>query len=261
MILLLVEYIGTRYHGLQLQANAPTIQGELERALNRLSGENTRVMAASRTDAGVHARGQMVAFRTKATFSPQTFVRGLNYYLPQDIAVKAADKVSDDFRVRRDAISREYRYYIINSPTRSPFEQGLAYLFPKKLDIEAMAQACRLLLGEHDFASFSGAVTGKTLRQVKQARIDKRGDTIIFDMVANSFLTHQVRNTVGSLLKVGTHRMGIEEFRGMLEAKTPALAGPTAPACGLYLMKVNYSTAEKLSFSAEPSSPVGVGQI
>jgi tRNA pseudouridine38-40 synthase len=240
VVLLLVEYIGTRYHGFQLQANALTIQGEMEGALKRLSGESTRVAAASRTDAGVHARGQMVVFRTKATFSPQTFVKGLNYYLPRDIAVKAAYKVGDDFRVRGDAISREYRYYIVNSPTRSPLREGLAYLFPKKLDIEAMAQACRLLLGEHDFASFTGAVNGKTVRSVKQAGIDKGGDTIIFEMVAGSFLLHQVRNTVGSLLKVGTHRMGVEEFREMLEAKTPGQAGPTAPACGLYLMKVNY---------------------
>jgi tRNA pseudouridine38-40 synthase len=244
MVVLIVEYKGTRYHGFQLQADVPTIQGEMERALGRLSGEADRIMAASRTDAGVHATGQVVSFRTRSNLPLYTFVKGLNYYLPHDIVVKAAYETGPDFNVRRSALSREYRYYIINSPTRSPFKEGLAHIFPRQLDIEAMAQAYHLLLGEHDFASFATAANGEigsTLRHVYRAMVDKRGDSVIFEMVANSFLPHQVRNTVGALLRVGTGKVGVEEFRRMVEAKTPGLAGPTAPACGLYLKKVNYA--------------------
>jgi len=123
-IVLIMEYDGTRYHGLQLQTNLPTIQGEIEKALWKLTGERIRVMAASRTDAGVHAKGQVVSFRTKSPLPPQTFVNGLNYYLPGDIAIKAAYRVDDSFNVRRDAISREYNYYILNSVTRSPIREG-----------------------------------------------------------------------------------------------------------------------------------------
>ncbi|MFC1968202.1 tRNA pseudouridine(38-40) synthase TruA [Chloroflexota bacterium] len=243
-MVLVIEYMGTPYHGFQLQADVPTVQGEMEHALGRLTGESTRVMAASRTDAGVHAKGQVVGFRTKSTLSPQTFVKGLNYYLPQSIAVKAAYRMSDDFNVRRRALSREYRYYILNSPTPSPLKRGLACFSPRQLDIEAMAQACSFLVGEHDFASFTTAANGRagsTRRRVYQASIDKKGEFMVFHIVANSFMLHQVRNTVGALLKTGMGSIGSEEFQRMVEAKIPGLAGPTAPACGLYLMKVNYA--------------------
>ena len=137
-IVLTVEYDGTSYHGFQLQANQPTIQGEIEEALRKLTGEKSRVAAASRTDAGVHARGQVVSFRTRSSLPAPTFVKGLNHYLAGDIAVKEAFKVSDSFNVRRDATSREYNYYILNSPTRSPIRRGFTYLVPGRLDIRVM---------------------------------------------------------------------------------------------------------------------------
>ncbi len=242
-MVLIMEYDGTHYHGLQLQANLPTIQGETEKALWKLTGERTRVMAASRTDAGVHAKGQVVSFKTRSPLPPQTFINGLNYYLPMDIAVKAAHRVDDSFNVRRGALSREYNYYILNSLTRSPIRGGFSYLVTGHLDIEAMNQACQALIGEHDFASFASSIEGNiktTVRRVERAEMERNGDMTIFNMVANSFLPHQVRNTVGALIRIGLGKMSVDEFHSLIEAKKPGLAGPTAPACGLCLMQVNY---------------------
>ena len=240
-IVLIVEYDGTRYHGSQLQAKVPTIQGEIEKALQKLTGEKTRVKAAGRTDAGVHAEGQVVGFWTDSSLPLTAFVNGLNYYLPEDIAVKEAFRAEDSFDVRRNAISREYKYYILNSPTRSPIRRGFAYLVAGHLDIGAMNHICQALIGEHDFASFC-TDTGKksTVRTVHKAEVEKEGDLVVFSMVANSFLPHQVRNTAGVLIRVGQGKMTVDEFYSMVEAKKPGLAGPTAPACGLRLMRVNY---------------------
>ena len=200
-------------------------------------------MAASRTDAGVHAKGQVVSFRTKSPLPPQKFVNGLNYYLPKDIAIKAAYRVDDSFNVRRDAVSREYNYFILNSLTRSPIRNGFSYLAAAHLDIEAMNQACQALIGEHDFTSFVtcfGVGTRNTVRCVDRAEVEKDGELVIFNMTANSFLPHQVRNTVGALIRVGRGKMTVDQFYSIVEAKKPGLAGQTAPACGLCLMGVNY---------------------
>ncbi len=238
-----MEYDGTHYHGFQMQANLPTIQGETETALWKLTGERSRVIAASRTDAGVHAKGQVVSFRTRSSLPVETFINGLNYYLPRDIAVKAAHRVSDSFNVRRSALSREYNYYILNSRTRSPIREGFSYLVGGHLDIEAMNQACQALIGEHDFASFASSIgveIKNTIRRAYRAETEKDGELAIFNMVANSFLPHQVRNTVGALIRVGLGKMTIDEFHRIIEAKKPGLAGPTAPARGLFLMQINY---------------------
>jgi len=242
-IVLIIEYEGTGYHGFQLQANVPTIQGEMEKAVWRLTQERTRVIAASRTDAGVHAKAQVVSFKTHSSLPVQTFVSGLNYYLPQDIAVKAAYKVGDSFNVRRSALSREYNYYILNNLTRSPTKRGFSYLVTGNLDIEAMNEACQTLVGKHDFASFASCIgieIKNTLRTVYRAQMEKNGELVIFNMVANSFLPHQVRNTTGALIRVGLGKMTVDEFRSIIEARKPGLAGPTVPACGLCLMRINY---------------------
>ncbi len=256
-IVLILEYDGRNYHGFQLQAGLPTIQGEMETALGKLTGRKSRVMAASRTDAGVHARGQVASFRTAAELSLSTFVSGLNYYLPDDIAVKAAYQADDSFNVRRDALSREYSYYILNSPTRSPLRAGLAHLVPGFLDIAAMNEASQAIVGRHDFASFvTGDWTGlkDTIRAVYRAKVTADGDMVVFNIEANSFLPHQVRNTVGVLLREGLGWVGVGEFQRIAAARTPGLAGPTAPAHGLCLMRVNYprpirETEATLSFS------------
>jgi len=242
-MVLIIEYDGTHYCGFQLQAKLPTIQGEMEKALRKLTGEQSRVTATSRTDTGVHAKGQVISFRTKSSLPPQAFINGLNYYLPKDIAVKAAYRVGDSFNVRRDAISREYNYYILNSPTRSPMREGFSYLVASPLNIEAINQACQALIGEHDFASFAtcdGARMKNTVRTVYRAEVEKDGELAIFKMAANSFLPHQVRNTIGALIRVGLGKMGVDEFLSITEVKTPGLAKPTAPACGLCLMRIKY---------------------
>ncbi len=242
-IVLIMEYDGTHYHGFQLQDGLPTIQGEVEKALWKLTRQRTRLVAASRTDAGVYAREQVVSFRTKSPLPPKTFVAGLNYYLPRDIAIKTAYRVDDSFNVRRGALSREYNYYILNSLTRSPLNRGFSSLVAGHLDIEAMNRACQALVGEHDFTSFASSIgVGRKnpRRRVYKAGVEKAGELVIFNMVANSFLPHQVRNTVGALIRVGLGKMSIDEFRSIIEAKKPSLAGPTAPACGLCLMRVNY---------------------
>jgi tRNA pseudouridine38-40 synthase len=243
-IVLTLEYDGTNYHGFQWQAGLPSIQRELERAIKRLTGERCRVIAASRTDAGVHAQGQVASFRTNSSLPAPKFVSGLNYYLPRDIAVKTAQRVDDSFNVRRDAVSREYSYYILNSPTRSPIREGSSYLVSSPLDIEAMIRAAESLIGERDLASFASANGTKiksTLKRVFKASFERDGEVVIFNMVANSFLPHQVRNTVGALIRVGLGRMSASEFNSIIGAKKPGTAGPTAPACGLYLKRVNYS--------------------
>jgi len=242
-VVLILEYDGTRYSGFQLQTSQPTIQGEIEQALWKLTGEKSRVTAASRTDAGVHARGQVVSFRTRSSLSTETFINGLNYYLPRDIAVKASYRVRDLFDVRHQAISREYNYHMLSSLTRSPIREGFSYRVSGSLDIEAMNRACQALIGEHDFASFAisiGEEVKSTVRRVYRAEVERDGELVVFDIVANAFLRHQVRSMAGTLVRVGLNKMNNDEFHEVIEAKESGLAGPTLPACGLCLMKVNY---------------------
>ena len=242
-IVLVVEYDGAHYYGFQLQNTLPTIQGELEKALWKLTGARVRVTASSRTDAGVHARAQVVSFRTESPLTPQAFVNGLNHYLPQDIAVKTAHPVRDSLNVRRGAVGREYNYYVLNSSTRSPIREGFSYRVAGYLDIEAMNRACQALIGEHDFASFAsniGDEVKSTVREVYRAGIEKDGELVVLNIVANAFLRHQVRSTAGTLVRVGLGKMSEGEFGRIIEAKKPGLAGPILPARGLCLMQVNY---------------------
>jgi tRNA pseudouridine38-40 synthase len=243
-VVLILEYDGASYHGSQFQANVPTVQGEIEKALMKLTGEKIRVKMASRTDAGVHAIGQVAGFLTDSSLPLPVFIDGLNHYLPGDIAVKEAYRSDDAFDVRRRAIRRTYKYYILNSATRSPIRQGFSCRVTGGLDIEAMRRACRALIGRHDFASFIASAetarTRLTVREVYRAEITKDGDMIVLEMAASSFLPHQVRNTVGSLIKVGQGKMTVDEFYGIVAARTPGLAGPSAPADGLCLVRVDY---------------------
>ena len=242
-VVLVVEYDGTHYHGFQLQADLPTIQGEIERALLKLTGEVIRVMSASRTDAGVHAKGQVVSFRSTSSLPLEAFVNGLNYYLARNIAVKTAYRVDDSFNVRRDAVSRQYRYCVLNSPTRSPTRERFSYRVSGQLDIEAMNQACQVLVGKHDFIAFASSIEDKTkstVRKVYRVEIEKNRDLAVFNMVASSFLTHQVRNTIGTLIRVGLDKMKINDFCSIIETKRLGLVGPAAPACGLCLVRVSY---------------------
>jgi tRNA pseudouridine38-40 synthase len=241
---LIVEYDGTGYHGSQYQANSPTVQGEIEKALTMLTGEKIRIKMASRTDAGVHARGQTVGFDTGTALPLNAFVDGLNHFLPDAIAVTEAYRAAEGFDVRRRATRREYRYYILNSRTRLPLQQKYTYRVDGELNLAAMNQASKALVGRHDFASFvaSGetARRKRTVRDVYEAEVNRNGNIVTFKMAADSFLPHQVRNTVGALIKVGQGKMTAEEFCHLVAAGTPGLAGPTAPAAGLCLERVDY---------------------
>ena len=233
-IILIIEYDGTEYHGSQLQKDAKTIQGEMEKALKKLTGERIRIKRASRTDAGVHARGQADCFATSSALPLKSYISGLNFHLPPDIAVQEAFKSDGPYDVRRRAVSREYQYYILTSRARSPMRQDFTCRVTWPLDTAEMDRACQALIGRHDFASFVGseetARQKRTVRDVFEAEVKQDGDLVIFDIVANAFLPHQVRNMVGSLIKVGQGKMTVKEFKYMVKAKTPGLAGPAAPA-------------------------------
>jgi tRNA pseudouridine38-40 synthase len=243
-IVLVVEFDGTEYCGFQYQINARTVQDEIEKAIKKLTGEDLRIMGASRTDSGVHARGQVICFRTRAQHRPEVFIRGLNHFLPADIAVKESYKVNSEFNVQSAAVSRTYHYLILNSPIRSPLTLRYELQVPGSLDLEAMNTACQWLIGEHDLVSFvtdlAESDVKSTIRKIFKAGIEDRGQRLTFIIEANAFLPHQVRNTVGSLLKVGQKKISPEDFKRILEARKPGLAGPTVPAQGLYLMQVKY---------------------
>ena len=242
-IALLLEYDGTRYRGFQWQPDAPTIQSELERAIETLTGEIVRVAGAGRTDSGVHARGQVATFLTSSAFPSETLLQALNHHLPDDISVHATSEVGLGFDPRRDAVSRRYRYVIYNGPTPSPLQRGRSCHVRGELDVTSMNVAARLLVGVHDFASFarSPEVPGaSTVRHMIEASVHREGKLVILDLEGNAFLTHQVRRTAGALVEVGGGRMGIEEFRDLIERSRTGLAGPTLSPEGLYLEEVCY---------------------
>ncbi len=205
-----------------------------------MTGESVRVVAASRTDAGVHALGQVVSFRTGSVLPARTFVDGLNHFLPKDIAIKSAFVPADGFHVQRSAIGRIYEYRMIVSQTRSPVAERFAWVVRGLLDVCLMDLASQSLVGEHDFASFTSKTSRSTVRRVRSASVAEVGGTIVFTMEANSFLIHQIRNTVGALVQVGLDKMSVADFRNIMERKIPGLGGPKAPACGLRLVRVNY---------------------
>jgi len=236
-----MEYDGTRYHGSQYQANAPTVQGEIERSLLGFTGDAHRVAMASRTDAGVHARGQVASFKTSKALPLKTWVSALNHHLPKDISTSAAYEVDPGFDVRRHAMRREYRYCIMNRPAPSALYREFCDHVRWPLDVDAMNEACQVLVGQHDFAPFTSVVDGRpTSRRVYEAGGSRRGSWVIFDMSADSFLPHQVRNTVGGLVRVGLGKTKGETFRTMAASGMPGVVGPTAPARGLCLMRVRY---------------------
>jgi tRNA pseudouridine38-40 synthase len=247
-VALLLEYDGSPpLAGSQRQRHSPTIQSALEDALRRLTGEGLRVAFAGRTDAGVHALGQVAAFTTGSRLSTKTFVRGLNALLPESIAVRAAVEAPERFDPRRHACARTYRYLIYNAPTRSPLWRSRAWHVAERLDAGAMRAAARALIGEHDFAAFSRREGVSTVRRVQRCQVTSGAEgsnpqlpIVIVEMEANAFLRHQVRRTVGALVQVGRGKLRPTEFRRLLREARPATAGPVAPPHGLYLVRVTY---------------------
>lgn len=241
----LLEYDGTGFSGFQRQPGVRTVQREVEAAIARLAGGETGIHAASRTDTGVHARGQVISFWIRETVSPEVVVRAVNYYLPEDVAVKGACVIDRDFDVRRRATSRCYRYRIVSRRNRTPLDDRFNLVVHAGLDVPAMREAARLLQGTHDFASFATSLeeSETTVRTVHEARVREAEDSIEFSIVANAFLRHQVRNTVGQLLRVGLGRCSVDGFSELLNRPRRGTAGPAAPARGLCLVQVRYQPA------------------
>jgi tRNA pseudouridine38-40 synthase len=239
-IALRLEYDGTAYCGSQYQDNGPSIQSVLEVAINNLTGEAVRVAFAGRTDAGVHAVGQVVAFDTSSTLASRVVQGGLNHLLPEDVAVTAVATVDNEFDPRRHATNRSYRYVIENRGSRPALDRRRAWHVPEPLDQRAMADAAGQLVGEHDFAAFSGKYEGETRRTLRHCEVHRAGDRLTVEMEAQAFLPHQVRRTVGPLVEVGLGRMREAELVTVLQRAAPSSAGPAAPAHGLYLVSVAY---------------------
>jgi len=241
-IKLTVEYDGTNYHGWQMQANCDSIQAVLERAISTFLRTPTRVIGSGRTDAGVHALGQVVSFVTEKEMQPYRIRRALNALTPPDITIKEVGIVPEFFDPRRDARSRVYEYHILNRPTPSPFYLKRAWHLHNPLNVEAMRAAISCLLGEHDFTSFraAGCDAAHPIRKVFRTTLEQRGDLLVFAIEATAFLRHMVRNLVGTLVEVGLGERAPESFQELLELRDRTRAGETAPACGLYLTEVRY---------------------
>ena len=241
-IALLVEYDGTDFAGSQAQPDRRTVQGVLEAAVVEFTGEAQRVAFAGRTDAGVHALGQVATLVTATAHTAETFQRALNHFLPGDLAVRAAAEVERDFDPRRHAVSRVYRY-AIDCNGREPLRRHRAWQRDAQLDVAAMAEAAEALpRGDQDWAAFAGPVPEgySTVRRLLHIDVNRcTARTLAVTMQAGGFLPHQVRRTVGALERVGAGRLGIAEFARLIEGPA-ASAGPTAPPQGLTLLSVNY---------------------
>lgn len=241
-IKLTVEYDGTNYHGWQIQPAGETIQSVLERAVSTFLGKPTRVKGSGRTDAGVHALGQVVNFFFDQEFDRYRIQRALNALTPVDIIIKEVEAVPDSFDARRDGRARVYEYRILNRSTHSPFHLNRAWHVHEKLDLHAMRQAIRCLEGEHDFSSFraAGCDAAHPVRKVYRVSLDQRDEILVFTIEATAFLRHMVRNIVGTLVEVGQGLRTADSFAELLEARDRTKAGATAPACGLFLVEVKY---------------------
>lgn len=260
---LLLEYDGTEFSGSQYQPGRRTVQGVLEEAVEQFTGERGRIAFAGRTDAGVHARGQVAALDTETLHARSTFRRALNHYLPEDVAVLAAAEVVGGFDPRRHAVGRIYRYAIETGEVRAPLSRRTCWQREGTLDVESMQRAAGLLPREsRDWAAFAGPVPAgyPTVRTLRRCEVQRESEhRVIVMMEADGFLPHQVRRTVGALERVGSGRLSPEQFAALVEG-TSGSAGPTAPPQGLELCSVLYALGV-VCWDAEPSQegPSGEG--
>ena len=246
---LIVEYDGTRYSGFQYQKNARTVQEEIERAIARFTGETVRIKAAGRTDAGVHATGQVVTFDSDAGHPTAVVVRALNSHLPDDIAVKEARRVAATFDPRRCATARTYVYTIDCGATRSPNRRRTSFYLGRTLDVSRMIEAAAALEGVHDFARFSGPLErpdASTVREILAIDIREDGETVRIKVIGNAFLPHQVRRMAGALVDVGLGKLTIEGVQGLLIGPVAGVVARALPPQGLCLVSVQYENSDKL---------------
>jgi tRNA pseudouridine38-40 synthase len=243
-----IEYAGTRYAGWQRQPSAPSVQAEVERALALVAAHPVEVTCAGRTDAGVHALGQVAHFDTQAERPLRGWVLGANGHLPADVALAWAAVVGGDFHARYAARSRTYRYRILNRAARAPLAVDRAWLVHAELDAERMHAAAQALVGEHDFSAFRAAECQAPLpvRRLLRIAVERRGPSLVVEVTANAFLQHMVRNIVGSAVRVGEGARPLEWLGEVLASRDRRRAGPTAPAAGLYLAAVEYAPEHRL---------------
>lgn len=241
-----IEYNGTNYHGFQRQYSdimpLPTIQEKLENAISHIANHPVTVVTAGRTDAGVHAKDQIIHFDTWAIRKDKIWLSGINALLPKDISVKFIQKAPDNFHARFSAIARQYQYIILNAPTRSALWHQKALLYKIKLDHQSMQKAANYFLGNQDFSSFRAkdCQSKSPVRTVHYFNITRENDFILCEVQANAFLHHMVRNMVGALLEVGAGKKKTSWIKQVLALKNRKFSGITAPPEGLYLTKVIY---------------------
>lgn len=250
---LLIEYDGTAYHGWQIQKNKPTIQDILEENILRITGEKLKLIGASRTDTGVHAFGQVAAFKTQSMLKPEAMKKALNSVLPYDIRIIEVSETNDAFHPRHDAIKKSYFYIIANQRTTSAFLYKYTWRVLHALELKSMKKASQVLIGEHDFSAFQGTGSDvkdsvrnifsldiKHLRSLGFMTARLNGNFIKIRIEANGFLRHMVRNIVGTLVEIGRGRNSSLEMKSILKSRNRRLAGPTAPSNGLFLERIVY---------------------
>jgi len=259
-----IEYDGTAFAGSQVQPNARTVQGELEKALNRLIGERTKVRLAGRTDAGVHATGQVAAFclpRRDGTGRGWPELRDrLNAILPADLVVRSLRPAPPGFDPRRDAQWRVYRYRILTNGTRRPLERHRTLEIDDRLDVGAMQAAAARMVGERDYAALGSSVHGRTVRHLAEVRVTRRGDLVEVRVTANAFLRRMVRSIVAILMAVGLERLAPEAVDRLLAGDRRALHGRAAPARGLTLERIVYPSADNRTITSAASADAADGQ-
>lgn len=244
-IKLTLEYDGTSFAGWQRQVQQPSVQAEVERAVAEVTKQHAAVLGSSRTDAGVHALGQVANFRTSSHLAARRFPAALNAYLPLSVRILDAADVAPAFHARYSATGRTYRYVVLNRPMPSAILRDYAYHVPASLDLDAIAAALHAVEGRHAFTAFRGVGSGErtTLCTVRIAEVMRRDALVIFTFEADRFLRHMVRMLVGSLLQVGSGKLAADAMQAILAGGDNRRAGPTVPAHGLFLVRVDYEGA------------------